>query len=149
MPLPPGLAYGNIGNESQPSLFLNFFSYLIFLYFLDFMGAKKHVFCATTHSDIYHLCADVGPWWPEGFPRHRWRGRGDSITGLDAERTLQSIHTNFVRLTHRVPMAQVEDLQAMQWQVVRVPRAWVHLFRWLARAVMTFHDHNPPPPPQD
>ena len=49
--------------------------------------------------------------------------------GVDAERTLQSIHTNFVRLTHRVPMAQVEDLtKAMQRQVVGVPRAWVRLF---------------------
>ena len=35
---------------------------------------------------------------------------------------LQSIHTNFVCLTHRVPMAQVEDLpEAMQRQVVGVP----------------------------
>ena len=59
--------------------------------------------------------ADVGPRWPEGFPHHRWSGRGDDITGVDVERTLQSIHTNFVRLTHRVPMAQVEDLpEAMQ-----------------------------------
>ena len=67
------------------------------------------------HSDIYHLCADVGPQRPEGFPRHKWRGRGDDITGVDAERTLQSIHTNFVRLTHRVPMVQVEDFpEAMQ-----------------------------------
>ena len=42
--------------------------------------------------------------------------------GVDAERTLQSIHTNFVRLTHRFPMAQVEDLpEAMQRQVVGVP----------------------------
>ena len=42
--------------------------------------------------------------------------------GVDAERTLQSIHTNFVQLTHRVPMAQVEDLpEAMQRQVVGVP----------------------------
>ena len=74
------------------------------------------------HSDIYHLCADVGPQWPEGFPRHRWRGRGDNITGVDAERMLQSIHTNFVRLTHRVPMAQVKELpEAMQCQVVGVP----------------------------
>ena len=70
--------------------------------------------------------------------------------GVDAERTLQSIHTNFVRLTHRFPMAQVKDMpEAMQWQVVGVPRAWVHLFRWLARTVVTFHDHNPPPTPQD
>ena len=74
------------------------------------------------HSDIYHLCADVGPRRPEGFPRHRWRGRGDDITGVAAERMLQSIHTNFVRLTHRVPMAQVKEFpEAMQLQVVGVP----------------------------
>ena len=67
------------------------------------------------HSDIYHLCVDVGPQQTEGFPRHRRRGRGDDIMGVDVERTLQFIHTNFVRLTHRVPMAQVEDLpEAMQ-----------------------------------
>ena len=66
-------------------------------------------------GDIYHMHVDVGPRWPEGFPRHRRRGRGDDIMGVDAERMLQSIHTNFVRLTHRVPMAQVEDLlEAMQ-----------------------------------
>ena len=58
---------------------------------------------------------NVGPWQLEGFPRHRRRGRGDDITGVDAEQTLQSIHTNFVRLKHRVPMVQVEDLpEAMQ-----------------------------------
>ena len=35
--------------------------------------------------------------------------------GVDAQRMLQRIHTNFVRLTHRVPMAQVEDFpEAMQ-----------------------------------
>ena len=66
---------------------------------------------------------------------------------MDAERTLQNIHTNFVRLTHRVPMAQVEDLpDAMQRQVVGVPRAWVRFFRQLARAVVMYHDHNPPSP---
>ena len=46
--------------------------------------------------------------------------------GEDAEHMLQIIHTNFVRLRHRVPMAQVKDLpEAMQRQVVGVPRAWV------------------------
>ena len=76
----------------------------------------------TIHSDIYHLYADVGPWWPEGFPHHRRRERGDDITGVDAERTLQSIHTNFMRLTHRVPMVQVKDFpEAMQHQLVGVP----------------------------
>ena len=70
--------------------------------------------------------------------------------GVDVEWMLQSIHTNFMRLTHKVPMAQVKDLlEAMQRQVVGVPQAWVQLFRRLARAVVTFHDHNPLPPPQD
>ena len=71
---------------------------------------------------IYHMHGDVGPWHPEGFPHHRRRGRGYDIMGVDAECMLQSIHTNFVRLTHRVPMAQFEDLpEAMQHQVVGVP----------------------------
>ena len=36
MPLPPGSAYGDIGNESRPLLFLKFLKYLIFfLCFLD------------------------------------------------------------------------------------------------------------------
>ena len=43
--------------------------------------------------------------------------------GVYVERTLQRIHTNFVRLTHTVPMAQVKDLpEAMQRQVVGVPK---------------------------
>ena len=43
--------------------------------------------------------------------------------GVDAKRTLQRIHTNFVRLTHKVPVVQVEDLpEAMQRQVVGVPQ---------------------------
>ena len=75
------------------------------------------------------MYADVGPRRSDNFPCHRRRGRGDDIMGVDAEWTLQSIHTNFVRLTHRVPMAQVEDFpEAMQRQVVGVPRAWVWLF---------------------
>ena len=91
--------------------------------------------------------ANVGPWWLEGFPRHRRRGREDDIMGVDAKQMLQSIHTNFVRLTHRVPMVQVEDfLEAMQHQVVGVPRAWVRLFCQLARAVVRYHDQHPPPP---
>ena len=47
-------------------------------------------------------------------------------------------------------MVQVKDFpEAMQRQVVGVPRTWVQLFRRLARAIVTFHDHNPPPPSQD
>ena len=146
MPLPPGLAYGDIGNESQPLLFLKKFEVFNFFLFSWLCETKKTCFCVTTNSDIYDSCADVEPRWPEGFPRHRRRGRGDEITGADAEWTLQRIHTKFVWLTHRVPMAQVEDLpEAMQQQVVDVPRAWVRSFRRLARAVVTYHDHNPPP----
>ena len=79
---------------------------------------------------ICHVYANVGPWRPKGFPCHQRRGRGDDITGADAEWTLQSIHTNFIRLTHMVPMAQVKDLpEAMQHQVVGVPREWVRLYR--------------------
>ena len=89
----------------------------------------------------------MGPRWPEGFPHHRWRGRGDDIMGVDVERMLQIIHTNFVRLAHRVIMVQVEDFpKAMQRQVVGVPWAWVQLFRWLARSMVCYHDQNPPPP---
>ena len=111
------------------TLSFNFLIYLIFLCFLIIWNQKTY-FCVTIHSDIYHLHADVGPLWLEGFPRHRWRGRGDNIMGVDAKQTLQSIHTNFMRLTHRVPMVQVKDLpEAMQHQVVGVPWAWVQLFQ--------------------
>ena len=49
-------------------------------------------------------------------------GEEEMISWVYAEWTLQSIHTNFVRLTHRVPMAQVKDFpEAMQRQVVGVP----------------------------
>ena len=62
------------------------------------------------------------------------------------ERTLQSIHTNFVRLTHRVPMVQVEDFpEAMQRQVEGVPGAWVWLFRRLDRDSVCYHDQHPTP----
>ena len=97
MPLLPGSEYRDIGNESRPSL-LKFLSYLIFLCFLIIWN-QKTCFWVTIHSEIYHMHADVGPRWTKGFPCHRWRGRGDDIMGVDVERTLQSIHTNFVRLT--------------------------------------------------
>ena len=67
--------------------------------------------------------------------------------GAYVEQMLQSIHINFVCLTHRVPMAQVEELpEAMQRQMVGVPWAWVRLFQQLPRAVVCYHDQNPPPP---
>ena len=90
------------------------------------MWNQKTCFWVIIHSDIYHMHVDVGPWRPEGFPHHRRRGRGHDIMGVDVEQTLQSIHTNFLTLTHKVPMVQVEDLlEAMQLQAVGVPRAWV------------------------
>ena len=50
--------------------------------------------------------------------------------GVDVEHMLQSIHINLVRLTRRVPMAEVKDFpEVMQCQVVGVPQAWVCLFR--------------------
>ena len=96
---------------------------------------------------ICHVYADVGTRWPYGFPHHKRRGKGDDIMDMDAKRMLQSIHTNFVHLTHRVPMAQVEDFpKAMQCQVVGVPQEWVCLFHRLARVVVCYHDQHPPPP---
>ena len=86
MSLPPGLAYGDIGNESRPSLF-KFFELFNFLCFLIIWNQKTY-FCVTIHSDIYHLYAYVGLRRPEGFPRHIWRGRGDDIMGMDVERML-------------------------------------------------------------
>jgi hypothetical protein len=54
------------------------------------------------------------------------------MAGRDAERVLQNVQGNLSRLTHKIPMVQVEDLpEAMQRQVVGVPRAWVRLFRCL------------------
>jgi hypothetical protein len=70
----------------------------------------------------------VGRDGQKGFPRHRRRNRGDEAVGGEAERVLQNVQGNLSRLTHRIPMVQVEDLpEAMQRQVVGVPRAWVTL----------------------
>jgi hypothetical protein len=66
--------------------------------------------------------------------------------GGEAERVLQNVQGNLSRLTQRIPMVQVEDLpEAMQRQVVGVPRAWVRLFRRLANAVVFYHDTHPVP----
>jgi hypothetical protein len=46
--------------------------------------------------------------------------------GGEVERILQNVQGNLSRLTHRIPMVQVEDLpKAMQWQMVGVPIDWV------------------------
>jgi hypothetical protein len=74
------------------------------------------------------LCdVEVGPCErPYGLPRHRQRNWGDEAVGGEAERVLQNMQGNLSRLSHRILMVQVEDLsEAMQRQVVGVPRAWV------------------------
>jgi hypothetical protein len=61
--------------------------------------------------------------------------------GGEAERVLQNVQGNLSRLTQRILMVQVEDLsEAMQRQVVGMPRAWVRLFRHLANVVVFYHD---------
>jgi hypothetical protein len=71
---------------------------------------------------------------------------GDEAVGGEAERVLQNVQGNLSRLTHRILMVQVEDLsEAMQRQVVGVPRAWVRLFRHLTNAVVCYHDTHPVP----
>ena len=71
---------------------------------------------------LCHVHAEVRPRWLDGFPLDRQRGRGDEIMGVDEDRTLQRIHTNFVHLTDKVLMEQVEDLrETMQCRVVGVP----------------------------
>jgi hypothetical protein len=66
----------------------------------------------------------VRPRRPEGFPRHRQRNWRDEATGGASEGVLQNVQGNLSRLTHRIPMVQVEHLpEAMQRQVIGVPRA--------------------------
>jgi hypothetical protein len=66
--------------------------------------------------------------------------------GGEAERVLQNVQGNLSRLTQRIPMVQVEDLpEAMQRQVVGVPRAWVRLFRHLTNAMVFYHETHPVP----
>jgi hypothetical protein len=61
--------------------------------------------------------------------------------GGEADRVLQNVQGNLSHLTQRIPMVQVEDLpEAMQRQVVGVPRAWVRLFRHLTNVVVCYHD---------
>jgi hypothetical protein len=64
----------------------------------------------------------------------------------EEERILQDVQRNLSRLTHRIPMVQIEDLsKAMQRQVVGVPRACVRIFRHLTNVVVCYHDTHPKP----
>jgi hypothetical protein len=66
--------------------------------------------------------------------------------GGEVERILQNVQGNLSHLTHRILMVQVEDLpEAMQRQVVGVPRAWVQLFRRLTNIIVCYHDTHPMP----
>jgi hypothetical protein len=66
--------------------------------------------------------------------------------GGEAERVLQNVQGNLSHLTQRIPMVQVEDLpEAMQRQVVGVPRAWIRLFRCLTNTMVFYHDTHPAP----
>jgi hypothetical protein len=48
------------------------------------------------------------------------------VVGGESERVLQNVQGNLSRLTQRILMVHVDDLsEAMQRQVVGVPRAWV------------------------
>jgi hypothetical protein len=68
------------------------------------------------------------------------------MAGGDAERVIQNMQGNLSHLMHMIPMVQVEDLpEAMQRQVVGVPRAWVRLFRHLTNAIVCYHDMHPGP----
>ena len=141
MVLPPGETYGDIGKESQTH-FLSFELFNFLIYWL-----KRHIFGVMTHSYNLSCVCRCRTTTARRIPSSSKGGRRDNIMGAGAERTLQSILMNFVRLTHRVPMAQVKDLpEVMQCQVVGVPRAWVRLFRRLARAIVLYHDQNLPPP---
>jgi hypothetical protein len=63
------------------------------------------------------------------------------VVGGEEERILQNMQGNLSRLTHRILMVQVEDiLEAMQWQVVGVPRAWVRLFEHLSNIIFFYYD---------
>lgn len=64
----------------------------------------------------------MGPERPDGFPRHRHRGRGDEEMAVKTERVLYAVQRNLVRLTHQVPMIAVENLpEEMKCRVVGVP----------------------------
>ena len=104
------------------------------------------MFLVVLHNNINHAYAYVGPRRWDNFPRHRWRGGGDDIQGAYVKRMLETIHTKFVYLAHRVPIMQAEDLpKEMQRKVVGVPHVWVLLFRQLVNVVVCFHDQHSGP----
>ena len=80
--------------------------------------------------------ADIGPVRPEGHPRTFVRPVAGGDPGL-----IRVLEMKLGRLTERVPMIRIEHLPvAMQESVVGVPPAWLHLFRWVARAVCVYRD---------
>jgi hypothetical protein len=90
---------------------------------------------------------------PANFARNRHHprpeaaaaaARGVAVAGNppagEAERALRQIEQNFTKLTHTMPMIDIEDMSIpMQRYMVELPQTWVLLFRRLGRAV---HDYN-------
>jgi hypothetical protein len=119
MPLPPGSAYGDIGMK-------NFFFYIFHFFVFFSKKNKKCKYFWMVSSIKKHLLCRCGSAMTRWIPMTSWRNRGDEPVGGDAERVLQNVQGNLSRLMHKIPMVQVEDLpEAMQRQVVGVPRAWV------------------------
>jgi len=86
----------------------------------------------------------VGLVGPDGFLRHRHRGRGFEEAVAETERVLYVVHRNLVSLTHQVPMIAIEDLpEEMQRRVVGVPRDWVLILRRVTNAVVNFLAAHP------
>lgn len=81
----------------------------------------------------------MGPVRPDRFPRHRGHRRDAEGAAAETERVLHAVQRNLVRLTHEVPMIDIEDLpEEMQSRMVGVPQDWVRLFRCVANALVYF-----------
>ena len=83
--------------------------------------------------------ADVGPVHLEGQPKHMWQSRVLDVGETD--RVLRQVERHLDHLTTIVPMAKIKDLLvAYQWQVTRLPRTWIHLFRHVAQAALCYKE---------
>jgi hypothetical protein len=72
-----------------------------------------------------------------------------SFDALDDHLVVEFLGGIVPALTHKITMAQVEDLpKAMQRQVVGVPRAWVQLFQHLVDSIVCYHDTHLAPQAQ-
>ena len=54
---------------------------------------------------------------------------------------IRVIEWKMARLTHRVPTLRIEHIPTIMHDfVVGVPPVWIHLLRWVARAVLVYID---------